>query len=279
MSGTELAPVVVVKVGGEVLLDPAELSGLAANIRALTVAGYRVAVLHGGGPQVSALQERLGLVPVKVGGRRVTSREDLIVVEQALCGEVNVALTAALLAAGVNAFGCHGASGRLIRAEKRPPKVVPEGGPEPIDFGEVGDVHSVDASLLRSLLQLALVPVIATLGISPEGGRVFNINADTTATRLAQALSAGALLLVTRVGGVFRDLEDKTTRYDQLSAAEARALIEAGVIAGGMIPKVEDALEVLSFGVSSIAIVGARDPSAFLAVVRGEGRHGTRITL
>lgn len=271
-------PVAVVKVGGEVLLDDEERVGLAKNVKELVAAGFDVAVLHGGGPQVSRLQERLGLVPVKVGGRRVTSLEDLVVVEQAICGEVNVALTCALLEEGVNAFGCHGASGRLIRAEKRPAKVVPGGGPEPVDFGEVGDVASVDAALISGLFALALVPVIATLGVSSEGGRAYNINADTTATRLAQALMADVLLLVTKVGGVFRDLADPSSRFEHLSSERARALIDEGVIEGGMIPKVEEALEVLSQGVSSIAIVGAREAGAFTKVARGEGGCGTRIT-
>lgn len=269
--------IVVVKVGGDVLLDDEERQGLGANIRQLVDDGHRVVVLHGGGPQVSALQEKLGMTPKKVGGRRVTSLEDLRVVQQAICGEVNVALTSALLQAGVRAFGCHGASGQMVQATKRPPKIVAEGGDEPVDFGEVGDVVRIDATLIRGLLDLALVPVVATLGVTPGDGRVFNINADTTATRMAQSLGASALLLVTKIGGVFRDLSKPETRYERLEAAEARKLIEEGIIAGGMIPKVEEALEVLERGVSAIAVVGAREPGSFLRVVRNEGGCGTRI--
>lgn len=269
--------IVVVKVGGDILLDDEERQGLGTNIRQLVDAGHPVIVLHGGGPQVSALQEKLGMTPKKVGGRRVTSTEDLRVVQQAICGEVNVALTSTLLQAGVRAFGCHGASGEMVQATKRPPKVVAEGGDEPVDFGEVGDVVHIDAELIRGLLDLSLVPVVATLGVTPGQGRVFNINADTTATRLAQALGAGALLLVTKIGGVYRELSKPETRYERLDAAEARSLIEAGIIAGGMIPKVEEAIEVLEQGVSAIAVVGAREPDSFLSVVRNEGAFGTRI--
>ena len=271
-------PVAVVKVGGEVLLDNDEKRGLASNVRALLDEGFDVAVLHGGGPQVSRLQEKLGLKPTKVGGRRITSPDDLVVVEQAICGEVNVALTCALLEGGVNAFGLHGASGRLIRASKRPASVVPGGGPDPVDFGEVGDVESVDAGLIFGLFHLALVPVIATLGVTSTGGRAFNINADTTATRLAAALDADVLLLVTKVGGVYRDLADAASRFDHLTEQSARALIAEGVIEGGMIPKVEEALAVLAEGVSSIAIVGAQEPGAFARVALGQGGAGTRIT-
>ena len=115
-------------------------------------------------------------------------------------------------------------------------------------------------------------------GVSETGGRAFNINADTTSVRLARALGAATLLLTTRVGGVFRDLDDPATRIDSITAAEARRLIADGVIAGGMIPKVEEALGVLEEGVGAIAIVGAVEPDAFRRVVRGEGGVGTRIT-
>lgn len=267
---------VVVKVGGDVLTDDAQREGLAQNVRALTARGARVALLHGGGLQVSRLQERLGMVPNKVGGRRITSPEDLLVVEQAICGEVNVQLTCALLEAGVNAFGCHGASGRIIRAHKRPPRQV-TGASEPVDFGEVGDVESIGADLLRGLFDLDLVPVIATLGVTALGGRPFNINADTTSVQLARALCATALLMVTGVGGVFKDLDDPSSRIRQVTASEARALIEDGVIQGGMIPKIEEALSVLGDGVDSIAVVGAQDRGAFAAALSGSGEHGTRI--
>lgn len=275
---SEGAKIVVVKVGGDVLLDDQERAGLGTNVRALVEGGYRVVVLHGGGPQVTALQQKVGLAENKVGGRRITSPADLVVVEQAICGEVNVGLTLALQAAGVDAFGCHGASGRLIRAVKRPPRVVSGAGSEPIDFGEVGDVTGVNAALLEGLLALGVVPVIATLGVSEEGGRAFNINADTTSVQLARALSAHALLLVTKVGGIFRDLTDPTTRVTTVSAKEARDMIASGVIAGGMIPKVEEALGVLGDGVDAIVIVGAQDPGAFRSALRGEGAVGTTIT-
>jgi acetylglutamate kinase len=270
------ARVVVVKVGGDVLTDEAHKRGLAENVRALVDAGARVVLLHGGGPQVSRLQEKLGIVPNKVGGRRITSPEDLVVVEQAICGEVNVQLTCALLDAGVNAFGCHGASGRLIRAHKRPPRQV-TGADAPVDFGEVGDVESIGTDVLRGLLDLGLVPVIGTLGVSAEGGRPFNINADTTSVQLARALSAAALLLVTGVGGIFGDLARPDSRIREVTAGDARALIADGVIQGGMIPKVEEAISVLGEGVGSIAVVGAAAAGAFRAVLDGTGEHGTRI--
>jgi acetylglutamate kinase len=266
---------VVIKIGGDVVEDAEERRGLVENVRALKAKGRDVVLLHGGGPQVSRLQARLGVEPVKVGGRRVTSPSDLILVEQAICGEVNVALTSALLAGGIEAFGCHGASGRMVRAVKRPPKVVAGGGDEPVDFGEVGDVERVDDRGLRALLGAGFVPVVATLGVTSEGGRVFNINADTTSVQIAKALAAEALIMVTKVGAVLRDVNDPATRIARVTPDGARALIEEGVIAGGMIPKVEEAISVLDEGVGAIVIVGAREDGAFVRALAGE--VGTKI--
>ncbi|MFZ9885951.1 MAG: acetylglutamate kinase [Myxococcota bacterium] len=267
---------VVVKVGGEILLDATEREGLGANIRTLVQAGRKVVVLHGGGPQVTSLQERVGLKEHKVGGRRVTTPADLVVVQQAICGEVNVGLTVALLSAGVRAFGCHGASGGMVRAHKRPPKPVPGAGPEPVDYGEVGDVTSVDAGLVLGLCELGLIPVIATLGVSDDGARAFNINADTTSVHLAAALGADALLMVTKVGGVYRDLRDPSSLVPEMTAAHAQTLIAQGVIAGGMIHKVEEAITALDKGLSSIVNVNANAPEGFLLALQGQG-GGTRI--
>ena len=271
-----VAACAVVKVGGDVLLDAREKSGLAANVRSLIDEGWRVVLLHGGGPQTNRLQEVYGLKPNKVGGRRITGAADLLVVKQAIAGEVNVDLVSALLAAGVPAFGCHGASGRLIQAAKRPPRVVSGAGPEPVDFGEVGDVTGINREILATLLDAGVTPVIATLGVG-EDGRIFNINADTTVVQIAKALQADLLLLTTKIGGIFRDLDDPASRISSITPDEAETLIASGVIAGGMIPKVEEAVSLLDEGVGAIAILGAGDAGAFLSVARGTGETGTRI--
>lgn len=268
--------IAVIKVGGDVLLDQQEREGLANNIADLTKENWQVVLLHGGGPQVNALQEKHGLTPNKVAGRRITSEADLVVVKQAIAGEVNVNLTSELIKAGLNAFGCHGASGKLIQATKRPPVVVTGAGSAPIDFGEVGDVAEINAELLKGLLALNVIPVIATLGVS-EQGRIFNINADTTVVQIAKALQADLLLLTTGVGAVFKDLKQPDSRIKQVNRAQAKELIEQGVIQGGMIPKVEEAMTLLSEGVNSIAIVSGRNSGAFLSVANGTGESGTRI--
>lgn len=272
-------PVAVVKVGGDVLQGQAERDGIAANVKDLVDAGWRVIVLHGGGPQTNALQEKHGLTPNKVAGRRITSEADLLVVKQAICGEVNVGLTQELQNVGINAFACNGASGKLITAVKRPPRVMSGAGDEPIDFGEVGDVVAINAELLNTLTDAGLVPVIATLGVEADSGRVFNINADTTVVQIARALKADLLLLTTAVGAIYHDLDKPETRVAKINAEQARALIEQGVIQGGMIPKVEEALSVLADGVKNIAIVGPQIKGAFIDVANGGGNKGTKISL
>jgi acetylglutamate kinase len=262
-----------VKVGGEVVDDAVHLRGLASNLRALVDEGFFVVVVHGGGPQVTRLQERLGQKAVKVAGQRVTGADDIFAVVAALAGTVNVTLCAALQQAGVRAFGCHGASAALVAARHRPPVDVPGHGV--VDYGEVGDVATVDAELLRGLCRLGVVPVVATLGVEPQTGRVLNVNGDSAAAAAAAATRADLLLLVTAVGAVRRSVDDASSRIARLDRAGARALIADGTIGGGMIPKVNEAVSLLDGGVGQVAILDAREDGAFFSVARGDGARGT----
>ncbi|MCP4297304.1 MAG: acetylglutamate kinase [Proteobacteria bacterium] len=276
---TENRPLAVIKVGGDVLLGKAEREGIANNVKDLVEANWRVILLHGGGPQVNLLQEKHGLKPNKVGGRRITSIEDLLVVKQAICGEVNVELSELLQNVGIRAFGCNGASGKLITAVKRPPRIVSGAGPDAVDFGEVGDVASINKELLYHLTSMGLVPVIATLGVEEKTGRVFNINADTTVVQIAKTLEADLLLLTTAVGAIYRDLDRPESRISHVNAKKIKDLIREGVIQGGMIPKVEEAVSVLKEGVKEIAIVGPQEKGAFLSIINREGSYGTTMSL
>ena len=269
-------PLAVIKVGGDILLDKIQRSGLAQNILGLINGNWSVLVLHGGGPQLSAMQSRCGIEPRKVAGRRITSKDDLVLVKQVLCGQVNVDLVSLMQAQGVNAFGCHGASGKLIQAKRRPPIRVSGGGPDAIDFGEVGDVTGINTDVLESLLAADLVPIIASLGIDPSGA-VFNINADTTVVQIAGAMSAELLIFVTGIGGIFRDIKDPASRFGDLDSVAAKKHIDSGVIVGGMIPKVEEALTLLESGVGTIAIVDAGQPTAFASIASGHTEFGTLI--
>lgn len=260
----------IVKLGGDVLEgDP--LATVARDLARVVAAGRRVVVVHGGGPQSTALSRRLGLEPRVVGGRRITGPEDLDVVTMVVAGRLNVALVAALVAAGVPAVGLHGASGPLVRAHLRPPRVVSGAGPDPVDFGLVGDVDGFDTTLLGILLAAGRTPVLACLGCTPDGA-LLNINADIVASRLAAALAAGCLVAVSGVGGVRRDKDDPTTRIPRMTVAEARAAIADGTVQGGMIPKLEEAMAPLAAGVAEVHVLG---PGEIEAALAAPGTKGT----
>jgi acetylglutamate kinase len=244
----------VVKLGGDVLAAPA-LTVVAGQIAEARAAGHRIVVVHGGGPQATELSRRLGLEPRLVGGRRVTDEATLDVMKMVVAGKLNVDLCAALRAAGVPAVGVSGTSG-VIRAHRRPPRVVSGGGAEAVDFGFVGDVDGFDVELLEALEVAGRVVVLACLGAG-DSGAVFNINADVVASQLAAALHADALVACTAVGGVRRDKNDAASRIARLTVAEARAAIADGTVQGGMIPKLEEAFAPLAAGVAAVHIVGA----------------------
>ena len=262
---------VVVKLGGEVLGAPALAEVVADLARAVADTGTgggfpdppRFVIVHGGGPQASALSQRLGIEPRLVGGRRVTDQATLEVVKMVVAGQLNVDLVAALRAAGIAAVGLHGASG-LVRAHRRPPRPVSGGGSEPVDFGCVGDVDGFDLSLLAILGDAGYLPVVACLGASARG-EVLNINADVVASQLAAAAGAVALIAVTGVGGVRRDAADPATRIGRLTVAEARAAIADGTVRGGMIPKLEEAFAPLAAGVGAVHVVGVGEIAQSLA--------------
>ncbi|MFK8022179.1 MAG: acetylglutamate kinase [Pseudomonadales bacterium] len=269
-------PLAVLKVGGDIIADTAQRTGLANNIQQLVSHGWNAIVLHGGGPQVSQQQAKLGIESRKVGGRRITSKEDLQLVKQVICGELNVDLVTHLQAAGVNAFGCHGASGQLITAAKRAPTVVSGGGAEPIDFGEVGDVTGINAVLLQHLLAADTVPVIASLGCNASG-EVFNINADTTVVQIARAMSADLLVLVSAVGAIFENIDDPSTRIGSINRALATQHIKNGAISAGMIPKVEEALTLAEETETQVVIANMLEPDTLLSISAGKNKIGTRI--
>jgi acetylglutamate kinase len=263
-----VAVTAVIKLGGDVLGGTA-LGDVAAGIAAARAAGHRLLVVHGGGPQATALSKRLGLEPQLVGGRRITDPATLDVIKMVVAGHLNVDLVAALRAAGVPAVGIHGASG-VIRAHRRPPRRVSGGGDAPIDFGLVGDVDGFDLPLLATLGKQYL-PVLACLGAS-ENGEVLNINADVVASQLAAALGCEALMAVTAVGGVRRQKDDPASRFARLTVADARAAIADGTVQGGMIPKLEEAFAPLEAGVGAVHIVG---PGEIAAALDNPGTVGT----
>jgi len=269
---TGRAPIVV-KLGGEVI-GSAALAVVAGDLADITRAGGRVVVVHGGGPQASKLSERLGMTTRQVAGRRVTDEATLDVMKMVVAGKLNVDLCAALGAAGARPVGLHGASARVIEATRRPPTVYAGAGPEPVDLGLVGDVITVGQELLGLLLDHGYTPVLACLGAGADGA-VYNINADTVANRVAIALGAEGLMLVSDVPGVLRDVKDAASRIPRLTVAEGHRLIEEGAVTRGMIPKLEESFAALAEGVRRIHIVGRLSPGDLVREAASPGSIGT----
>jgi len=265
----------VVKIGGELAQDRAQLArSVGAAARAFLEAGVKVAVVHGGGPQATELQKRLGLTPTLVAGRRVTGEATLEVMKMTLAGQVSVDVASAFRLAGVAALCTTGVSAGLVSAARRPPRVLAGAGPEPVDLGLVGDVTGVDVALFERLASIGVVPVLGSL-CGDARGQVLNVNADTVASGVAARLGAAKLLLVSNVPGVLRDRDDPSTRIPVLTPAEAKAQIASGAISGGMIPKVEESLRMLEEGVDAVHVVGVRPEDAVLREAREPGSAGT----
>lgn len=256
----------LVKIGGALVDDPAALATFWQGVARLLAEGRRVVVVHGGGPQSSALTRRLGGTPKMVAGRRVTGDLDLDVTAYAIRGKASAALVATARAAGIAAVGVAGLDGGLVAAVRRPPVVV-DG--ETVDFGHVGDVVGTDPALLAALLDAGFVPVVAPL-CADDAGRLLNVNADTVACALARALGASAFRLVTETGGVRRRAEDPASHLDVLDAATVAEGVGEGWIAGGMRPKLDVALQALAAGVGDVSILAPEHLR--------DGAGGTRVT-
>lgn len=267
---------VVVKLGGEVVGGPVG-AAVATDIATLVTGGTRVVVVHGGGPQATSLQKALGQEPKIVGGRRITDAATLDVMKMVVAGQVNVDLCSQLMAAGCKPVGLHGAASGVVRGVKRPPRVVSGGGPDPIDFGLVGDIVGFNRELLELLAFADYVPVLACLA-ADERGQVLNVNADIVANQLASALAARALVLVTSTAGVLRDVKDPGSRLRRLTVTEAKAAIADGTVTGGMIPKLEESMAALADGqVGAIHIVGALGVGELVRELGEPGAVGTAL--
>ncbi|WNG50609.1 acetylglutamate kinase [Archangium minus] len=265
----------VVKIGGELAMDKQKLAAsVGAAVRAFLDAGIRVAVIHGGGPQATEMQKKLGLQPKMVAGRRYTDEATLEVMKMTLAGQVSVDVASAFRIAGVPALCTTGMSAGLIDAKRRPPKVMSGAGPDPVDLGLVGDVTGVNTEAFQRISDAGFVPVLGSLSGDAQGN-VLNINADTVATRVAAKLGAAKLFLVSNVPGVLANKDDPSTRLPTLTPAAAREKIASGVIQGGMIPKVEESLEMLEEGIEAIHIVGISPNDAVLREAEQPGSHGT----
>ena len=266
---------VVVKYGGHAMGDPELAANFARDIVLIKQAGVNPIVVHGGGPQIGSLLERLNIKSEFKGGLRVTDRETVEVVEMVLAGSVNKEIVAAINAQGGKAVGISGKDANLMRARRLERRVRdPESNIDTIlDLGFVGDPVGVDPHIIDVIIHSDLIPVIAPIGVGPEG-ETLNINADTFAAALATALKAKRLLLLTDVEGV---LDRHGNLIKSLSTAEAQELIEDGTISGGMMPKIESCLDVIAEGVEAVVIINGKVPHALLLELFTEHGAGTLI--
>jgi acetylglutamate kinase len=249
---------VLVKYGGHAMGNGDNGDPFARDIVLLKQVGINPIVVHGGGPQIGQMLQRLGIKSNFVNGLRVTDRETMEVVEMVLAGTVNKQLVAAINAAGSSAVGLSGKDGGLIRARK-----LTRNG----ELGFVGEPERIEVAVLTALRQSDIIPVIAPVGIGADG-ETYNINADTVAGAIAAAVTAKRFLLLTDVPGV---LDGEKRLIPELTAAEARRLIADGTISGGMIPKVETCLEAIEGGAEGAVILDGRVPHAILLELFTEG--------
>ncbi len=263
----------VIKLGGEVLADREALDRVAGQIGLLSSLSIRIVVVHGGGPQATALSRRLGVEPEMVAGRRITDDTALEVAKMVYAGALNVDLLASLRAHEVQGVGLSGVDADLITARRRPPvKVVDDAGKaREVDYGHVGDVDRVDPRVLSTLLQARFIPVISSLAGDADGN-VFNVNADTVAESLAVALQAQKLIFLTGAPGVLRDRNDPSSLVTFADPDDLAALMAGGSIAGGMRPKVEACIRAATGGVERTHIIDGRlSDSILLEVFTGSG--------
>ena len=270
--------IIVVKYGGHAMVDPSLSAGFARDVVLLKALGIHPVVVHGGGPQIGNLLEKLGIRSEFKGGLRVTDEETMEVVEMVLSGPINKSIVRAINQAGGKAVGLSGSDGNLIRAEKatKTSKDPDSHIEQVLDLGFVGEPSAVDTTVLDAMLRADanLIPVVAPVGVGADGSR-YNINADTAAGALAAALGASRLLLLTDVAGV---LDKDKNLMREIPVADIPGLIADGTAAGGMIPKLETAAHSVNHGVGAAVILDGRAPHALLLELFTEHGAGTLVS-
>ena len=270
----------VVKLSGKITEDQEQLNSLAEEITLLQQVGIHVAVIHGGGKQLTTIAERLGIAQRIVNGRRVTSTETLEVAKMVFAGQINMDILSALRRCGCETVGLSGVDGNIIQARRREIQRVlnqETGEVETIDFGHVGDIVEINVRLLRLLLDNAYVPVVSSLG-ADEQGNIYNINADTIAAEIAVHLQAEKLILLTDVDGILLDRDDPSSRLSRLTAEEAERLVRDRVVSSGMLPKIAAIAHLIRRGVRSAHIINGSRRNALLHEVFTDEGAGTMIS-
>jgi len=261
----------VIKYGGSAMIDPTLQEGFARDIVLMKYVGLNPIVVHGGGPQIDSTLKELGIQSKRVEGLRITDDKTMEVVEMVLCGKVNQEIVSLISGQGGRPVGLSGMDDAFLRAEKLTAMKTDTG--EALDVGRVGRICDVRPHLLEELISSDFIPVIAPLGVGPDG-RALNVNADTTAGRIAASMRAEKLILMTDTEGV---MGEDGKLIHSLSLREINSLRDKGVISGGMIPKVECAMDALSGGVNKCHIIDGRIRHAVLLEIFTDRGIGTEI--
>jgi acetylglutamate kinase len=268
--------VIVVKFGGHAMVDHTLAAQFARDMVMLKVCGLNPIVVHGGGPQINKMLDKLAVKPVFREGLRVTDQETMDVVEMVLAGGINKSIVASIQQAGGRAMGISGKDGSLLIAERmvKEKKNAETGQIEKIDFGFVGEPARINIEILETIMKSDAIPVVAPVGMGWEG-ETFNVNADTAAAAIATATQAKRLLMLTDVAGV---LDKDRQLISELKIADIPGLIENGTITGGMIPKVESAASTVESGVEGVIILDGRVPHSVLLELLTPHGVGTRVS-
>ena len=258
--------IVVVKYGGNAMVNEELKRQVMEDIVLLHLIGVKVVLVHGGGPEISEVMEKMGKSAEFVDGLRVTDRETMDIVQMVLAGKINKTLVNLIEMNGGKAIGLSGMDGRLIEAKVKDDRL-----------GYVGEITKIHIKPVEDLLEKGYIPVISTLGCDKKGN-TYNINGDTAAAFLAGALGAERLIMMTDIAGVLRDKDDPSTLIPEITIEGAKKLYEEGVISGGMIPKVDCCIEAIEKGVSKVIIMDGRVPHSILMELLTNEGAGTMVS-
>lgn len=243
---------VVVKYGGNAMTDPELKKSVMQDLLLLNLVGVKVVLVHGGGPEINSALDKMQIESTFKDGLRVTDEPTMEVVQMVLAGKVNKGLVANIVELGGKAVGLCGIDGNMIKVHKKN-----------ADLGLVGEIDDIDTTLIETVISQGYIPVLSSIGVD-ENGVAYNINADTVAAKVAGALQAETMVAMTNIDGVMRDKDDPTSLIPQLSVAESEQLKQEGIIAGGMIPKVDCCLEAIEAGAQKVFIINGEIPHAIL---------------
>jgi acetylglutamate kinase len=268
---------VVIKYGGHAMLSPELKEAVLTDTVLMKYVGMNPVIVHGGGPEITDMLKRIGKESRFVGGLRVTDKETMEIVEMVLVGKINKEIVTMINRIGGRAVGLSGKDGDLFEAVKKYRKVrTPEGGEEMVDIGFVGDISRVNPEIVNTVISEGYIPVVAPVAVGQDG-LSYNVNADYAAGRLAAALGADKLIILTDVEGIMADRSDPASLFSVLKADNIPTLIDRGIIEGGMIPKVECCLDALAGGVKTTHILDGREMHSILLELLTDKGIGTMV--